>query len=249
VSLALLLSATSRIVGATGIASIWARDPIAMSCAAATLTEAFPERVLVGLGVSHEDIVSGLRGHTYKRPLSAMREYLDRMDGVPYQAFRPTTPVRYVLAALRPRMLSLAAERTDGAHPYLVTPEHTARARDVLGAGPLLCPEQAVLLEPDPDAARTVARAHLAVYLGQPNYRNSLQAMGFSADDVGGGGSDALVDALVAWGSAEQIQARVRAHHDAGADHVAVQALPARPRGLPDQQWRELAEPLGELAR
>jgi probable F420-dependent oxidoreductase len=247
VSLALLLSATLRIVGATGIASIWARDPIATSCAAATLTEAFPERVVVGLGVSHENIVSGLRGHEYARPLTAMRDYLDRMDGVPYQAFRPTSPIRYVLAALRPRMLRLAAERSDGAHPYLVTPEHTAAARDVLGSGPLLCPEQAVVLETDPDVARPIARAHLAVYLGQPNYVNSLLAMGFVDDDLAAGGSDALVDAMVAWGSPDRVRARVQAHLDAGADHVAVQALPATPRGLPDAQWRELAAPLAEV--
>jgi probable F420-dependent oxidoreductase len=249
VALALLLTGTRRIVGATGIASIWARDPLATSCAANALTEAFPERVLIGLGVSHENLVSGLRGHAYDRPLTAMREYLDRMDGVPYAAIRPTTPVRLVLAALRPRMLRLAAERSDGAHPYLVTPEHTRAARQVLGSAPLLCPEQAVALERDPAAARAIGRGHLAVYLTQPNYRNSFRAMGWSEQDLAGGGSDRFVDAMVAWGSVDRVLDRVREHLDAGADHVAVQVVTENLRQVPAAQWRELAAPLASLAR
>ncbi|WP_028932908.1 LLM class F420-dependent oxidoreductase [Pseudonocardia spinosispora] len=247
VHLALILSATDTLIGATGIANIWARDAVTTSGAVKGLTEAFPERVLLGLGVSHQNLVSDLRGHNYNKPLTAMRTYLDGMDNAPYLAQRPTTPVRRVLAALRPKMLGLAAERTDGAHPYFVTPEHTAKARETLGAAPLLCPEQAVVLETDPEKARAIGREYTKVYLGQPNYVNSILELGFTEDDLADGGSDAFVDALVAWGDADRIVARVRAHLDAGADHVAVQALPAEKRGLPDEQWRELAAPLSSL--
>lgn len=249
VHLTLLLSATDRLIGATGIANIWARDAVTANGAIRGLTEAYPERVLVGLGVSHRNLVSDLRGHNYAKPLTAMREYLDRMDAAPYTSFRPTTPVRRVLAALRPKMLRLAAERTDGAHPYFVTPEHTAKAREILGAEPLLCPEQAVVLESDPDKARAIGREYTKVYLGQPNYVNSILELGFTEDELANGGSDRFVDSLVAWGDVEAIVARVRAHLDAGADHVAVQALPSQKRGVPDQQWRELAPALTELQR
>ncbi|MHA6794043.1 TIGR03620 family F420-dependent LLM class oxidoreductase [Pseudonocardia bannensis] len=248
VHLALLLSATRRLIGATGIANIWARDAVATSSAAKALTEAFPERVLIGLGVSHQNLVGDLRGHTYAKPLTAMREYLDGIEAAPYTAHRPTTPVRYALAALRPRMLRLAAERTEGAHPYFVTPEHTARAREILGAGPLLCPEQAVVLETDPARAREIGRVYTSVYLNQPNYVNSIRELGFTEEDLRDGGSDALVDALVAWGDADRVLDRVRAHLDAGADHVAVQALGAHRREVPESQWRALAAPLATLA-
>jgi probable F420-dependent oxidoreductase len=249
VHLAMLLSATDRMIGATGIASIWARDAVTTSCAAKTLTEAFPERVVIGLGVSHANLVGDLRGHRYDKPLSAMRHYLDAIEQAPYTASRPTTPVRYVLGALRPRMLELAGQRTQGAHPYLVTPEHTARARNILGEGPLLCPEQAVVLETDVDKARDIARRHVSVYLAQPNYVHNLRYLGFGdADLTPPGGSDALVDALVGWGDAEQVVARIREHLDAGADHVPVQVLSEHKRGVPERQWRELAAPLAELA-
>ncbi|WP_308259112.1 TIGR03620 family F420-dependent LLM class oxidoreductase [Pseudonocardia sp. H11422] len=177
-----------------------------------------------------------------------MREYLDGIDAAPYTAYRPTPPARYVLAALRPRMLRLAAERTEGAHPYFVTPEHTARAREILGAGPLLCPEQAVVLETDPEVARTIGRTYTSVYLSQPNYVNSVRELGFAEEDLRDGGSDAFVDALVAWGDADRVLDRVRAHLDAGADHVAVQALGAHRRDVPEAQWRALAAPLATLA-
>ena len=250
VHLALLLSATERMVGATGIANIWARDAVTTSCAANALTEAFPERVLIGLGVSHKNLVGQLRGHHYDKPLTAMREYLDGIAGAPYTAERPTTPVRYVLAALRPRMLHLAAERTEGAHPYFVTPDHTHRAREILGVGPLLCPEQAVLLEADPAEARRVGRTYTSRYLAQPNYVNNLRELGFSDEDLApDGGSDAFVDALVAWGDVTAVAGRVREHLDAGADHVALQVLPTEKRGVPYTQWRELAAPLHEVTR
>lgn len=247
VHLALLLASTKRLIGATGIANIWARDAVATAGAVKALTEAFPERMLVGLGVSHQNLVNDLRGHNYNKPLSAMREYLKAMESAPYSAFRPTTPVRRVIAALRPKMLQLAAEQADGAHPYFVTPEHTAKARETLGAGPLLCPEQAVVLESDPAKAREIGRIYTSVYLGQPNYVNSILELGFAEEDLKDGGSDAFVDALVAWGDEDAILTRVRAHLDAGADHVAVQALTAGRRDVPEGQWRELAPALTAL--
>jgi probable F420-dependent oxidoreductase len=248
VHLALLLSATQRLVGATGIASIWARDAVTMTGGVKGLTEAFPERMLLGLGVSHHNLVQELRGHPYERPLAVMRTYLDAMDKAPYTAFRPTTPVRRVLAALGPKMLALSAERTDGAHTYLIPPEHTEEARKQLGAGPLLCAEQAVLLERDPARAREIGRAHTAVYVRLPNYQNNLRRLGFSDEDFEEGGSDRLVDAIVAWGDEQAIVDRVRAQFDAGADHVCVQPLAARSREVPADQWRTLAPALRELA-
>jgi probable F420-dependent oxidoreductase len=248
VQLALLLSATQRLVGATGIASIWARDAVTMTGGVKGLTEAFPERVLLGLGVSHHNLVQDLRGHQYERPLAAMRTYLDAMDKAPYTAFRPTTPVRRVLAALGPKMLTLSAERTDGAHTYLVPPEHTEEARKQLGAGPLLCAEQGVLLEGDPARAREIGRAHTAVYVRLPNYQNNLRRLGFGDDDFVDGGSDRLVDAIVAWGDEQVIADRVRAQFDAGASHVCVQPLPAKPREVPAEQWRALAPALQDVA-
>lgn len=246
VSLSAYLSATTRLVGATGIASIWARDALTMSAGAKGLTEAWPERVLLGLGVSHHTLVEGLRGHRYERPLESMRAYLEAMDAAPYTAMRPSTPLRRVLAALGPKMLAMAAS-TDGAHTYFVTPEHTASARGALG-GKLLCVEQAVLLETDPGLAREIARSHTKTYLRLPNYRNNLLRLGFAEDDLDGGGSDRLVDAIVAWGDEDDVVGRVRAHLDAGADHVCIQPLAAEARAVPATQWRTLAPALGQLA-
>ncbi|HET9077143.1 MAG TPA: LLM class F420-dependent oxidoreductase [Acidimicrobiales bacterium] len=243
----MLLAATRRMVLATGIANIWARDAVTMTGGIKALTEAFPERALLGLGVSHHTLVEGLRGHTYAKPLAAMRAYLEAMDAAPYTAQRPATPVRRVLAALGPKMLALAGERTDGAHNYLVPPEHTAQARATLGPEPLLCPEQAVLLETDPGRARRIGRAHTATYVRLPNYRNNLMRLGFDEDDFADGGSDRLVDAIVAWGDTRTVVERVQAHFDAGADHVSIQALGEGQRDLPLQAWRELAPALREV--
>src|SRR5947209_563113 len=165
VELTHILSATTRLVGATGIANIWGRDAVAMSCGVRAVTEAFPDRMLLGLGVSHQNLVEGLRGHSYTKPLAAMSAYLDAMEAAPYSAQRPSTPVRRVIAALGPKMLALAGEKADGAHPSLVPVEHTAEARDVLGPQPLLCPEQMFVLETHPTVARAIARRHLSVYL------------------------------------------------------------------------------------
>jgi probable F420-dependent oxidoreductase len=248
VHLALLLSATERLVGATGIANIYARDAVTMVGGVKGLTEAFPERVLIGLGVSHHTLVEGLRGHNYDKPLAAMTTYLDAMDKSPYSAFRPTTPVHLALAALGPKMLALAGARTDGAHTYLVPPEHTVAARKELGAGPALYAEQAVLLESDPARAREIGRAHTGVYVRLPNYQNNLRRLGFADADFENGGSDRVVDAIVAWGDEQAVTDRVRAHFDAGANHVCVQPLAAGPREVPSEQWRRLAPALRELA-
>jgi probable F420-dependent oxidoreductase len=240
---ALLLAGTRRIPIATGIANIWARDPMAMAAAHKTLAEAHPDRFLLGLGVSHAPLVT-MRGHAYEKPLSAMRRYLDAMDSAPFLAVPPHAEPRRAIGALAPKMLALAAERTWGAHPYFVPPEHTHRARAIMGKGALLAPEQAAVLETDPGTARAIARAHMATYLGLPNYVRNLERLGFTAADVADGGSDRLVDAIVAWGDEARIAARVREHHDAGADHVCVQVLDADPRALPLQQWRALAPAL-----
>jgi probable F420-dependent oxidoreductase len=243
-SSAILLAGTTRLVVATGIANVWARDAMAMAAAQRTLCEAYPDRFLLGMGVSHQPLVGGVRGHDYRNPLSYMRAYLDAMDRAPFMAAQPPAPPPRVLAALHPRMLELARERSWGSHPYFVTPEHTARARKALGPDRLLAPEQAVLLETNAASARTIARQYMAIYLGLPNYRRNLLTLGFTESDFEQGGSNRLVDAIVAWGDVETIRARVRAHHDAGADHVCLQALTADMRDVPREQWRALAKGL-----
>ncbi|REF35166.1 TIGR03620 family F420-dependent LLM class oxidoreductase [Thermasporomyces composti] len=238
----LLLAATRNLIVGTGIANVWGRDAAATNAAALTLGEAFPGRFVLGLGVSHLPSVE-LRGHRYERPLAKMRSYLDELARATYQAYTSDEPVPTVLAALRPKMLELARDRADGAHPYFVPPAHTARAREILGSGPLLLPEQAVVLETDPTKAREVARAHTHRYLQLPNYLNNLRTLGFGEDDLRDGGSDRLVDAIVAWGDVEQVQARVKEHLDAGADAVLIQPLPAA-GGLGLPELRTLAPAL-----
>lgn len=220
---ALLLSATDTLQVATGIANIYGRDPIAAANGAAALAEGWGDRFVLGLGVSHKPLVTG-RGHDYDSPLRFMRDYLDGMDGASSGVPLAATPPR-VLAALRRKMLELAAERTQGAHTYFVPPEHTARAREILGPDPVLAPEQAVVVERDTDRAREIARGYAAMYLALPNYVNNLRELGFSDADFDDGGSDRLIDAIVARGEPEAIAERVRAHHEAGADHVCVQPL------------------------
>jgi len=240
---ALLLAGTKRIPICTGIANIWGRDPMAMSNAQRTLNEAYPNRFLLGMGVSHAPMV-GMRGHNYDKPLTAMRTYLDQMDAAPFMAYPPSTEPERVIAALAPKMLQLAAEKTRGSHPYFVPPEHTARAREIMGAKALLAPEQAAVLEKDASTARQIGRAHMAIYLGLPNYVNNLKRLGFTDDDVANGGSDRLVDAIVAWGDVAAVAGRVKQHHDAGANHVCLQVLDADPRTAPVRQWKELAAAL-----
>jgi probable F420-dependent oxidoreductase len=241
---ALLLAGTERLIVATGIANVWARDAMAMAAAQKTLAEAYPGRFLLGMGVSHAPLVAGMRGHDYRRPLDFLRGYLDAMDAAVFMGAPPAEPPPRVLASLHPKSLALARERAWGSHPYFVPPEHTARARRILGAGKLLAPEQMVCLERDATAARAIARQAMQMYLGLPNYVRNLHALGFTDDDVSNGGSDRLVDAIVAWGPIETIVARVKAHHDAGADHVCLQVLRANPAELPHGEWRELAAAL-----
>lgn len=243
---ALLLAATREVVVASGIANLWARDPVAMMNGARTLAEAYPGRLVLGIGVSHAPSTAR-RGHDYRRPLTVMREYLDAMEKAPYQGPRPAQPPPLLLAALGPRMLRLAAERTRGAHPYFVPVAHTAFARQQMGPGPLLAPEQGVVLCSDPAEARAIARDHTRHYLALDNYRNNLQRLGWSEADVAGGGSDALVDAVVAWGDASAVQARVAAHLEAGADHVSVQVLNGPPDRFPLDELRAIAPALLEL--
>ena len=243
---ALLLGATSRIVIATGIANIYARDPVSAAAGQKTLAEAYPGRFLLGLGVSHIPLVEQVRGHSYGKPIASMRAYLEKMDRAPYRAVPPgVSPIR-VLAALGPKMLRLAAERAGGAHSYFVPPEHTARAREILGSNRLLAVEQAVVLETDTTKAREIARAHTSRYLALPNYVNNLRRLGFSDADFGDGGNDKLVDTIVAWGDLTAVSDRIRAHQSAGADHVCVQVLPRDPQALPMTQWREVASALLE---
>ncbi|MCE0765968.1 LLM class F420-dependent oxidoreductase [Pseudonocardia kujensis] len=241
----LLLAATSRLTVATGIANIYARDAMTTEAARKTLAEAYPDRFLLGLGVSSPALVAKVRGHEYRRPLSYLRSYLDAMDAAPFAALGPEGPQWTVLGALGPKMLELAGTRTSGAHPYLTTPEHTRQAREILGDKPLLAPEQMLLLERDPATARAIGRAAISFYLRAPGYLANLRRLGFADEDWANPkqASDRLVDALVAWGDLDTVVARVREHHDAGADHVAVQVL----RGdaeIPLPEWRTLAPEL-----
>jgi probable F420-dependent oxidoreductase len=237
----LLLAGTKRIVIATGIANIYGRDPVAMAGAQKTLAEAYPDRFLLGLGVSHIPLVEKLRGHRYDKPVATMGAYLDAMDQAPYQAVPPSSKPLRVLAALGPKMLQLSAERADGAHPYNITPKHTAEARALMGPGPYLCPEQGVILQSDPAKARAIARKFLAIYLTLPNYTNNWLRLGFEEADFSNGGSDRLIDAVIAWGDLKAVMNRVREHHAAGADHVCVQVLTDDAKTLPMREYRELA--------
>jgi probable F420-dependent oxidoreductase len=229
-----VLGATRRITVATGILSIWAEDATSVADKVANLAQPFGDRFVLGLGASHQAITPG-----YERPFSKMVLYLDELDMAPV----PVPVHQRVLAALGPKMLRLAAERAAGAHPYLVTTEHVAQARQELGPDALLAPELGVVLEPDLERAREIARGALAGYLALPNYTDNWLRRGFKKSDLGHGGSDRLVDALFALGDTDAIRARVDAFHEAGADHVAVQVLTAD-GSLPRAEWRELAAAL-----
>jgi len=241
-----VLSSTERVLVATGIANIWARDAIAMANGWRMLTDAYPGRFLLGIGVSHAPAVAR-RGGAYERPVAAMRGYLDAMDRASSSAPEPEGYPRMVLAALGPRMLGLAAERALGAHPYFVPVEHTAFARQRVGAGPVLAVEQTAVLESDPSAARAIARRFAADYLRTANYVNNLKRMGWSSADVSGQGSDAVIDAVVAWGDVDRIALRVRQHLDAGADHVCVQVVTDDDGDVGLDRLRKLAPALLEL--
>jgi probable F420-dependent oxidoreductase len=228
-----LLDATDELVVATGIVNIWRSPADEVARSYHRIAERHPGRFLLGIGVGHPEAT----GDRYRRPYEALVAYLDALDaaGVPKDDL--------ALAALGPKVLRLAAERTAGAHPYLTTPEHSRAARELLGAGPLLAPEQHVVLDVDTRRARAVARTALASYLRMVNYRNSWRRLGFADADLADGGSDALVDALVAYGDEAAVAARLREHLDAGADHVCLQLL-MEPGADPLPGYRRLAEAL-----
>jgi probable F420-dependent oxidoreductase len=241
---AVLLDATERIVVATGVAVIFNRVPSVAAAAQRLLADDSGGRFLLGLGVSHAAMIEGMLGQVWDRPLARMRDYLDAMDDAFTVSPAPADDPPRVLSALGPRMLELAASRAWGALTYFVPVEHTAEARGHLGDGPMLLVEQAVALEADADVARDIARKYMSIYLTLPNYVNNLRRLGWGDDDLAGGGSDKLVDALVAWGDADAVSARVAAHHDAGADHVCIQVLGPDATALPLEQWRALAAAL-----
>jgi probable F420-dependent oxidoreductase len=225
-----LLEATDNLTVGTSIVNVWAYDPAELAAEYAVLERDFPGRLMVGIGVGHPEATS-----TYRKPLTAMRTFLDGVDAAP----EPIPPERRSLAALGPKMLDLSAERTLGALPYFVPVEHTADARGRLGAGPLLAPEVAMAVEADHERGRSLAREYAATYLGLANYTSNLLRYGFTDDDIRDGGSDRLIDAVVPHGSPEDLAAVVQARFDAGADHVAVQTV-GEP-GIPRRGWTALA--------
>ncbi|HEX3806033.1 MAG TPA: LLM class F420-dependent oxidoreductase [Gaiellaceae bacterium] len=228
-----LLEATERLVVGTGIVNVWAYEPEQLAAEHAELARDFPGRLLVGIGIGHPEAASN-----YSKPLTTMRAFLDGLDA----ADPPLPHERRCLAALAPKMLALSAERSRGAIPYFVPVAHTRAARAQLGAGPLLAPELGFVLDEDPDRAREKAREFARMYLGLSNYTNNLLRHGFTEEDVANGGSDRLIDAVIAHGSADEIAAVVRAHLAAGADHVALQAIGEQ--GIPRGGWAALAEAL-----
>ena len=226
-----LLGATTTMTVATGILNIWMHEAEEVAARRASWSADWQERFLLGLGVSHAPLI----GDAFAKPMDVTRAYLDALDaaGVPQSA--------RALAALGPKMLGLARDRTAGAHPYLVTPEHTAMAREALGDGPLLLVEQGVVLGTDPDIARMVARQTLANYLALPNYCNNWRRLGFTEEDLANGGSDRLVDEIIAWGDVDTVAARIAEHRAAGADHVCIQVHVAANSPMPRALWRDLA--------
>ena len=233
----LVLAETERLRVASGIANIYARDAVTAAAGHDTLNAFHGDRYVLGLGVSHVPLVEGLRGHTYARPLATMRTYLDAMEAAELGIPRPERNV--VLAALGPRMLALAAARTRGAHPYNVTPEHTARAREIVGPDAWLCVEQKVCLTNEASRAREVASATLGIYMPLTNYRNNWLRLGFTEDELSGRGSDRFLDAMVAWGTPEVVRGRIREHFDAGASHVCIQPLDPAGSAAPDRNALE----------
>ncbi len=238
--LSFLLAATDRLTVASGIANLTARPPEVLQSGANLLADAYGDRLVLGVGVGHE-YTTERRGIPWERPLERTRLYLEAMDSaVPHQPAL-AAPVQRMLAALGDRMLALSAAQTLGAHTYFVPPEHTRRARGVLGTEPVLAVEQSVVLDPNPASARATARAWARHYLRLPNYANNWRRLGFTTQDISRDGSDRLIDAAIAWGSVDQVVARVQSHFDAGADHVCVQVLGHEDNG-------SLARALAELA-
>jgi probable F420-dependent oxidoreductase len=241
---AYLAARTERLVFATGIANIYARDPLTMSAASKTVAELSDCRFLLGIGVSHKPLVASLRGHSYEKPYSYMREYLPKMKTALYRAPEPKERVPVVLAALHPKMLALCAAEADGTHTYFVPPEHTVMARKTVGPKALVCVEQAVVLETDAAKARATAREYMKTYVPRlPNYTNALKALGWADKEFENGCSDRLVDAIVAWGTETQIRDRVEAHLKAGASHVCIQPLNTANAMMPDERALQALAP------
>ena len=237
-----LADGTETLIFATGIASIFHRHPGPMKQAANTLAEQTGGRFVLGLGVSHEPMVAGLRKLDYSKPLSQMRDYLAAMDASPYSSVPPATPPPRLIAALGPKMLELARDAADGAHPYWTTPEHTAQARAILGPDKLLCVEQKVVLSTDASRAREAGGHALTPYAALPNYRNNWKRLGFAEEQIANL-DNAFVDAVVAWGDAEVIRGRLREHYDAGASHVCIQPVSVDPDGGVDWACLEALSP------
>ena len=241
-----LLANTETLNLATGIANIYHREPGVTLAGQNALNEQSGGRFLLGLGVSHKPLVEGVRGLDYGPPVATMRKYLEGMASAPYQGIPPAETPKTVIAALGPKMLELAREATDGAHPYFVSPDHTAMAKEILGPDKMLCVEQKIVLEADPAKARELARPVAGIYLGLPNYRNNWLRMGLDESDLDNGGSDKFIDATFAWGNVDAIKARIQEHFDAGATHVCIQ--PVNPNGqFGDLHWEAL-EALADLA-
>jgi probable F420-dependent oxidoreductase len=239
-SVAHLLESTKHTVIATGILNLWMHEPSDVAASYASLTKTHGERFLLGIGCSHAPLVDAKEPGRFRKPLAATRSFLDALD----TAEQPVPVQNRVLGALGQKMLELSATHAHGAHPYLGTPDHTRQAREVLGDGPLLLPEQTVLLSEDRDEARAIGTGWLRAYLALPNYANRLLRSGLTADDLSSV-SDRLFDAIIAWGDEETVLRRVNEHRAAGADHVCVQVLTIDPREFPREQWRRLAAALG----
>lgn len=241
---AYLLSHTERLAIATGIANIWARDAITMGAASKTVAELSNGRFVLGIGVSHKPLVSNLRGHSYDKPYSYMKEYLPKMKSALYRAPQPKEEVPILIAALHPKMLELAATQTQGTHTYFVPPEHTAKVRAQIGSAPWICAAQAVILEKDATKARTAARQYMKTYVPRlPNYTNNLKALGYQDADFENGCSDRLVDEIVAWGSEDKVRDRIDAHLKAGATHVCILPIRWDNEALPDPRAVEAFAP------
>ncbi|HTY54068.1 MAG TPA: TIGR03620 family F420-dependent LLM class oxidoreductase [Candidatus Binataceae bacterium] len=240
---AYLLSHSDRVALATGIANIWSRDTLTMMSCAKTVAELAGGRFVLGLGVSHKPLVADLRGHDYSKPFTRMKSYVAGLKSAIYKAVPPREEVPIVIAALHPRMLQLAAAETRGTHTYFVPPAHTARARAEMGPQSWICVEQAVILESDKAKARHAARQYMSFYLPLPNYARSLKSLGFTDADIAQGGSDRLVDAIVAWGAEDKIRDRIAEHFAAGATHVCIQPLLSDGTGALDERAIEALAP------
>lgn len=243
---AILLAATQSLPVISAIANPWAREPSTMASGSKTLAEAFPMRFVLGLGVGHREEVEGQRGRKYEGPVAFMQDYLDAMEAAPYHGPEPEAPVPRIIAAFGPRMLRFAADRSLGTNPSFVPVDHTRYAREVIGPDPLVCPGIPLVLTEDRQTALTVGRGYTRAYLRWENYRENLRRLGWSDADLRDGGSDRLVEAIVAWGTPDRIRARAEEHFEAGANHVCIRPLPALAPEFPLETFRVLAPALLE---